>query len=50
VISGKETRFLGLGGSDRLRLAAMILNDISHQNIAVVDESNITINLSDEIT
>jgi hypothetical protein len=26
--------------SDRLRLAAMILNDISQQNIAVVDESN----------
>ncbi len=26
--------------SDRLRLATMILNDISQQNIAVVDESN----------
>jgi hypothetical protein len=40
VISGKETRFLGLSGRDRLRLATMILNDISQQNIAVVDESN----------
>jgi hypothetical protein len=39
-----------LSVSDRLRLAAMILNDISQQNIAVFDESNITINLSDEIT
>ncbi len=39
-----------LSVSDRLRLATMILNDISQQNIAVVDESNITINLSDEIT
>ncbi len=29
-----------LSVSDRLRLAAMILNDISQQNIAVVDESN----------
>jgi len=29
-----------LSVSDRLRLAAMILNDLSEQNIAVVDESN----------
>lgn len=29
-----------LSVSDRLRLAAMILNDISQQNIAVVDKSN----------
>jgi hypothetical protein len=29
-----------LSVSDRLRLAAMILNDISQQNIAIVDESN----------
>ncbi len=29
-----------LSVSDRLRLAAMILNDISQQNIAGVDKSN----------
>ncbi|GAB4283418.1 MAG: hypothetical protein Fur0025_13380 [Oscillatoriaceae cyanobacterium] len=29
-----------LSVSDRLRLAAMILNDISQENIAVVDKSN----------
>lgn len=29
-----------LSASDRLRLAAMILNELSQQNIAVVDESN----------
>lgn len=39
-----------LSVSDRLRLVAMILNDISQENIAVIDKSNITINLSDEIT